>query len=79
MQHVKREVYYSVFETNADLLELVLVHKGRCLDVAESLMAKRFVDGCCATDYMITSHDGQELVCQLFSDKTLVLRGECRG
>ena len=79
MQHVKREVYYSVFETNADLLELVLVHKGRCLDVAESLMVKRFVDGCFATDYMITSHDGQELVNTLFSDKTLMLRGECRG
>lgn len=79
MQHVKREVYYSVFETNADLLELVLVHKGRCLDVAESLMVKRFIDGGYATDYMITSHDGQELVCQLFTDKTLALRGECRG
>jgi hypothetical protein len=74
-----REIYYSVFETNADLLELMLVHKGRSLDVAETLMVKRFVDGGYSTDYIITSHDGQELVSQLFTDKTLSARGECQG
>ena len=74
-----RETYYSVFETNADLLELVLVHKGKSLDVAETLMCSRFQRSGYGTDYMITSHDGQEFVCALFTDKTLSVRGECRN
>lgn len=72
-----QEVLYEVFETNADLLAVKLVHQGFSKDVAETKTVKCFTNSDWSKDYMLLNHNTQELIFVCFSTTSLMKRGEC--
>jgi hypothetical protein len=72
-----QKITYTVYETNADLEQVCLIHSGYWKDIAETIMLNRFADSGLSKDFMLLSHNDQNFVEVLFSYKTLQLRGEC--
>jgi hypothetical protein len=74
-----QDILYEVFETDADLLELKLVHQGFSRDIAESKMVKLFKENYLVLDYMLVNHYTHEPIALLLSDETIAKRGECQA
>jgi hypothetical protein len=70
-------VLYEVWETNADLAALKLLHQGFQRDVAESHAMKFYKASGCEKDYYVWDRNKQEIVAHVLSAKTSALRGEC--
>jgi hypothetical protein len=75
---IMQDIIYEVFETDADLLEGRLIHRGFSRDIAESKMAKEFLLEYGQVDYMLKNRYTQEVLELLLSDHTKALRGETR-
>lgn len=73
-----QDVLYEVFETDVDLVEVKLIHQGFSRDIAESVMAKKFLLCYGQRDYMLLNHYTQEMLAVLMSDRSKALRGETR-
>ena len=67
---------FEVFETNADLEQIKLVFSNVSLDLAETVAAKKFIEGGYEIDYMLIKHNGQWPISLLLSNRSSRLRGE---
>lgn len=74
-----KEVLYCVYETNADLVELELIHSGIHRDIAESVMVKSFTVAGFEKDYMLIDQSTQQLILACMSIESLHKRGECQS
>lgn len=74
-------IRYTVWETNADLEEVLNFYIGDSRDVAETKACRLFVGSGFEKDFMITARNGVETEIHgtLFSDRTKRLRDECQG
>jgi len=68
---------YAVFETNADLARIDVVHAGISRDTAESYMYREFLEHNHLKDFYVECNS--EIVAYMFSERTKQLRGECQG
>lgn len=74
-----RNTIWEVYETNADLQQLKLVHQGFDKDMAETKMVHLFNNSGYEQDYMLYNRATQQPMALLFSERTKQLRGECQG
>jgi hypothetical protein len=72
-------VKYEVVETNADLVELKVVHQGFDRDIAETSMMLKFRASGYGKDFMLIDRNAQAIIGVHFTTKTSQLRGECQG
>ena len=70
---------YQVWQTNADLENVILCYRGVSLDWAESLAVKLLKDSDYTVDYMVYCVTTQEIIAYAFSERTKSIRGECQG
>ena len=70
---------YQVWQTNADLENVILCYRGVSLDWAESLALKLLAESAYTVDYMVYCTSTQEIIAYAFSEHTKRLRGECAG
>jgi len=70
-------VMYEVWETDADLAAVKLLHQGFHKDLAESYAVKLYKANGCEKDYYVWDRNRQEIVAHVLSPKTSALRGEC--
>jgi hypothetical protein len=76
-----QNVRYTVWETNADIEEVLNYYIGDSYDIAETLAYRLFAEFNNQKDFMITvRRNGEiEVLSTLFTTKTAALRGECQG
>lgn len=74
-----RDVLYKLFETNADLEDVKLIHSGIVLDIAETLLVKHFIDSEHNKDFILYNYSDNTILGACFSAKTNQLRNECQG
>ena len=72
-------VLYEVFETNADLEEVRVVHQGYVRDIAETKMFLLFRLAGYGRDYMLINRNNQEMEVACFTTETIRNRNECQG
>lgn len=70
---------YQVWQTNADLENVILCYRGPSLDWAESLALKLLAESAYTVDYMVYCTTTQEIIAYAFSEQTKLIRGECQG
>lgn len=70
---------YQVWQTNADLENVILCYRGPSLDWAESLALKLLAESAYTVDYMVYCESTQEILAYAFSERTKSIRGECQG
>lgn len=67
---------FAVCWTNPDYEIFTELYRGKSLDIAETIMYKKFSDQACQEDYMIIDVENQDIVQILWSDQSKIIIGE---